>query len=53
MAVSFANIFMAKIETEIINYCTNKPLEWKPYIYNRTDMTLQSNLQAAASHIKI
>ena len=26
MAVSFADIFMAKIETEIINHCTKKPL---------------------------
>ena len=32
MAVSFANIFMAKIETEIINHCTKKPLVWKRYI---------------------
>ena len=34
MAVSFANIFMAKIETEIINHCTKKPLVWKRYINN-------------------
>ena len=26
MTVSFAKIFMAKIETEIINYCTEKPV---------------------------
>ena len=32
MAVSFADIFMAKIETEIINHCTKKPLVWKRYI---------------------
>ena len=32
MAVSFANIFMAMIETEIINHCTKKPLVWKRYI---------------------
>ena len=32
MVVSFANIFMAKIETEIINHCTKKPLVWKRYI---------------------
>ena len=32
MTVSFAKIFMAKIETEIINYCTEKPLVWKRYI---------------------
>ena len=32
MAVSFADIFMAKIETEIINHCTKKALVWKRYI---------------------
>ena len=32
MADSFANIFMAKIETEIINYCIKKPLVRKRYI---------------------
>ena len=32
MTVSFANIFMAKIETEKINYCTEKSLVWKRYI---------------------
>ena len=32
MAVSFANIFMAMIEIEIINHCTKKPLVWKRYI---------------------
>ena len=32
MAVSFANIFMAKIETEIINHCTKKLLVWKRYM---------------------
>ena len=29
MAVSFADIFMAKIETEVINHFTKKPLLWK------------------------
>ena len=32
MAVSFADIFMAKIKTEIIKRCTKKPLVWKRYI---------------------
>ena len=32
MAVSFANIFMAEIETDIINQSPNKPLIWKRYI---------------------
>ena len=47
MAGSFANIFMTKIETETINQicCANKPLLWKRYIYKRTDIILQSNLQ--------
>ena len=33
MAVSFANIFMAGIETEIISLSATKPLTWKRYIY--------------------
>ena len=32
MAVSFANIFMAEVETDIINQSPNKPLIWKKYI---------------------
>ena len=32
MAVSFAYIFMAAIETEIINWSHFKPLTWKRYI---------------------
>ena len=32
MAVSFANIFMAEIETEIISRSATKPLTWKRYI---------------------
>ena len=32
MAVSFANIFMAKIETKIILQSDTKPREWKRYI---------------------
>ena len=32
MAVAFANIFMAKVETEIISQSTLKPLVWKSFI---------------------
>ena len=32
MAVAFANIFMAKVETEIISQSTLKPLVWKRFI---------------------
>ena len=32
VAVSFANIFMSAVETEIINKSAIKPLEWKRYI---------------------
>ena len=32
MAVAFANIFMAKIETEILRQSNTKPIFWKRYI---------------------
>ena len=32
MAVSFANLFMSAVETEILNASTKKPLVWKRYI---------------------
>ena len=32
MAVAFANIFMAEIETKLINQSNTKPLQWKRYI---------------------
>ena len=32
MAVSFANLFMAAVETEILSHSTKKPLVWKRYI---------------------
>ena len=32
MAVAFANIFMAKVKTEILNQSALKPLVWKRYI---------------------
>ena len=34
MAVTFANIFMSAVETEILNLRKTKPLEWKRYIDN-------------------
>ena len=32
MAVAFANIFMGKVESRILNLCAQKPLAWKRYI---------------------
>ena len=32
MAVAFANIFMAEIETKLINQSNTKPIKWKRYI---------------------
>ena len=32
MAVAFANIFMAKVETEILNQSASNPLVWKRFI---------------------
>jgi len=32
MAVAFANIFMAKVETKISNQSALKPLVWKRFI---------------------
>jgi len=32
MAVAFANIFMGKVETEILSQSASKPLAWKRYI---------------------
>ena len=31
-AVAFANIFMAEIETRLINQSKTKPIKWKRYI---------------------
>ena len=31
-AVAFANIFLAKVETEILNQSALKPLVWKQFI---------------------
>ena len=33
-AVAFGNIFMAKVETEILNQSALKPLVWKRFIDN-------------------
>ena len=32
MTVAFANIFMAKVETDILSKSAIKPLVWKPFI---------------------
>ena len=32
MAVAFANIFMAKVETDILSQSVIKPLVWKRFI---------------------
>ena len=32
LAVSFANIFMRKVESQILNLNTQTPLAWKKYI---------------------
>ena len=37
MAVAFANIFMASVETEITSLIKTKPLEWKRYIDDCAD----------------
>ncbi|XP_078375806.1 uncharacterized protein LOC144659252 [Oculina patagonica] len=34
MAVAFANIFMAKIENELLRQSSNKPILWKRFIDN-------------------
>ena len=34
MAVAFANIFMAKIERQILNQSVKKPTVWKRYIHD-------------------
>ena len=32
MAISFANIFMTKVETDILSHSVTKPLVWKRFI---------------------
>ena len=56
MAVSFANIFMAAVETEIIGRSTTKPLTWKRYIddvfslWNVSKNETQTFIQLANNH---
>ena len=56
MAVAFANIFMAKIETEILNQSATKPLVWKRYIndiisiWNTTREEITQFIEQANSH---
>ena len=56
IAVAFANIFMAKIETEILNQSTIKPLVWKRFIddvisiWNTTREEITQFIEQANSH---
>ena len=56
MAVTFANMFMAKIETEILNQSVTKPLVWKRYIddvisiWNTTREKITQFIEQANSH---
>ena len=56
MAVAFTNIFMAKIETEILNQSATKPLVWKRYIddvisiWNTTREEITQFIEQANSH---
>ena len=56
MAVSFANIFMAVVETEIINRSHFKPLTWKIYIddvfslWNMNKKEINSFIELANSY---
>ena len=46
MAVAFANIFMAKVETEMLNQSAFKPLTWKRYWTLNKEEILQFIKQA-------
>ena len=56
MAVAFANIFMAKIETEILSQSATKPLVWKRFIddvisiWNTTRGEITQFTEQANSH---
>ena len=56
MAVAFANIFMAKVETEIISQSTLKPLVWKRFIddiftfWNTTGERILQFIEQADKH---
>ena len=62
MGVAFANIFMAVVETEILNLSVLKPLVWKRYIddifsiwnvhkHQVTQFTEQANKQTSATKL--
>jgi len=59
MAVAFANIFMAKVETEISNQSALKPLVWKRFIddifslWNRTREVSHSSFNKLTNNIKL
>jgi len=44
MAVAFANIFMAKVETEILNQSALKPLVWKRYSLTTSSPSVRAKL---------
>ena len=45
MAVAIANIFIAKVETEILNQSTLTPLVWKRFIFYLWDTTSEEITQ--------
>ena len=47
VAVAFANIFMAKVETELLKKSTIKPICWKRYI---DDISRQENGRKQITH---
>ena len=55
-AVSFANIFMAKVETKILNQGVLKPLVWKRFIdyifspWNTTTEEITNFIEQANKH---
>ena len=51
MSVAFANIFMAQIETQILDYTANKPLVWKRYINDLISL-LHTNRDVIKQFIK-
>ena len=59
MVVAFANIFMAKVETEISNKSALKPLVWKRFIdaifslWNTADKISHSSFNKLTNTIKL
>ena len=61
MAVAFANLFMAEIETKMLNESRIKPKVWEPFIdgffslwdVNRQDIALFIDQANISSHYKV